>query len=277
MDFGLDYATLTTFSYSEFNKCLGVYGISSGEGEEYRINGYDGNLVTLDDGSRTFYGQGKQKGVDHYMVACNGLWSNNLWDCGLAMKCTRLDLRIDTLLELDTAKLRALALAYGRKFQITESANDGFTAYIGARTSDKFIRVYNKSAQLKAKGRANLGNVRWRLELEVKRDTAPLVWDFIRHNQVTKCYWYLLSEFKKKGLDGVIQFPTNTPDVRVSLPKRDDGINWSWLEGVVAAYCAKAVDCDFSKTTKIFSAYGLELTTSRPDYSGDEKLGAESY
>jgi hypothetical protein len=88
-------------------------------------------------------------------------------------KITRLDLAIDLVgREIDISSIAkdiqdGKCIGTARTWEHIVSQNKGETLYIGSRQSERFARLYNKSAQ------TNLQDVEWfRLEVELKGDTA---------------------------------------------------------------------------------------------------------
>jgi phage replication initiation protein len=84
---------------------------------------------------------------------------------------------------------------------IPEDPNDGRSAYVGTRSSDKFFRGYDKGREMAA-GHPNLTHIDgvpiediYRLELELKAKTAPLPEDIIdkRDQYFAGAYPYLQS------------------------------------------------------------------------------------
>jgi len=100
---------------------------------------------------------------------------------GLATTVTRLDLAV-TLQDLDIDRdWTAIALRQasfdGRvdsgllKTHRIEGTPDGRTLYVGSRSSDRYIRIYDKSAESKGKWPERS----WRWEIEYKRPRAGIV------------------------------------------------------------------------------------------------------
>lgn len=98
------------------------------------------------------------------------------WHTSQGHKCTRIDLAIDIedgqeLIET-VAKMTETRSFRGTAHSATtirSSDGEGLTIYVGSRISERFVRVYNKSAQLGQQGH-------WtRIEVEIKSDSARAI------------------------------------------------------------------------------------------------------
>lgn len=150
---------------------------------------------------------------------------------------TRIDLAVDVAQAWDIKALYETARSGGcktrtRKFSFITST-EGTTFYAGSRTSEKFLRIYDKGAQTKS-GRA------WtRIELECKGDFAQGISNYIRSEGLRSI---------PQIIRGFLDFETVPPwaDVmdsnieRVSLPKVERMSNTrNWLLEQVAPALAK--------------------------------------
>src|SRR4028119_631504 len=112
---------------------------------------------------QTFYGQGTQAGTEHYMIQCSGIEADNLFLRMYSLnkqyyaKCTRIDLQLtierypyDEPISVIGGNIRKL-LAEGHKRHRNQKkvtifdngGNFGETCYIGSRSSETFIRIYD--------------------------------------------------------------------------------------------------------------------------------------
>ncbi len=164
------------------------------------------------------------------------------WHAGKAHKCTRIDLAIDVYNSPDLLPtIRGMAEHhewYGTAHSATtikSSDGKGTTVYVGSRTSERFVRIYDKAAQLGQRGD-------WtRIEAEVKSDSA---------RQVARA----IVELNIGGLSmvayGVIERVCKFPDkawkavfdgakMEIGTPKAEEKQTEAWLMGQVATAIAK--------------------------------------
>jgi len=102
----------------------------------------------------------------------------------IGAKVTRLDIKIDVMDDDFKVETLIQVLKSGefacrtRKYFVIMSENEGLTLYVGKRTSQRSLRVYNKSAEVAAKTTANLEDLpdNWvRIELETRDDRADSI------------------------------------------------------------------------------------------------------
>lgn len=157
-------------------------------------------------------------------------------------KCTRIDLAIDVV--GDEFLLPALQLlARGGKFTgtaqkmtIVENTTDaGMTIYAGSRTSERFVRIYNKAAQLGQEGL-------WtRIEAEVKGDSARAIARAILGagagglSVVAQSVVKRVCDFDCQSWKTVMESPT----IAVGTPKATDKDTEGWILGQVAKAIAR--------------------------------------
>lgn len=180
-----DWCTLTTsdkYVYNEFVQMVGEHvdwkQTSSQKRLQYSGIGGDG----------FFYGVGVQNGSPHYMMILSGLLAGQLLPVWAARQsarfcnCTRFDIQITIPKEWkarETSGIGRDILARQRegtsrtgaalsvKMVVSDRDNDD-TVYLGSRTSDRFIRIYDKVSE---------GVAYLRYELEVKGKTVARLWD----------------------------------------------------------------------------------------------------
>lgn len=130
--------------------------------------------------------------------------------CGLGARFTRIDIALDDMagmLDLDVianAVDESQYVSRFKKWTFIKNSEGGRTYSFGSRSSDSFVRIYDKAAEQKAIGH-------WiRVELELKRDRANSAADFILKNPDTwrerACGWLL----------GMIDFKTPCNDANKS-------------------------------------------------------------
>lgn len=91
--------------------------------------------------------------------------------CEISMmkgKVTRLDFFVDYLGKLDFEAFYNLHDNSKKPMPSIVMSPSGVTVYVGKRSSDRMLRVYDKKAEVLAKRRVNIGFDVTRLELEVK-------------------------------------------------------------------------------------------------------------
>lgn len=97
---------------------------------------------------------------------------------GAKAKLTRLDVAVDSIgsgLEIDdlAAHLETgRALTDSRSWNYVTAPGGGQTLYVGARSSDRFVRIYNKASELAAKAEKPEAADWKRIELEAKASAA---------------------------------------------------------------------------------------------------------
>lgn len=123
-------------------------------------------------------------------------------------KVTRLDLALDVkdsdLRIADLAKdiEAGRAITRSRSWKELKSANGGHTLYIGSRTSEIYVRVYDKSAEIKSKGKTPQTPDHIRIELELKDDTAKFA--------AKSLFWHDVASVLFSKLNEFVNFPNNS-------------------------------------------------------------------
>lgn len=161
-------------------------------------------------------------------------------------RTARLDLAIDAL---DSAlDIPALKTAFdagasetmSRKCSLILSGTDGYCLYIGSRTSDRFLRIYNKAAEIKARGIAPQGNDWIRVELELKGFFAhSAVERIILDRAVARTASAYVSAFIHFAFDA--RWTAMLGSVREALPRSSRKLTntRAWLLQVCAAALAR--------------------------------------
>jgi len=123
-------------------------------------------------------------------------------------KVTRLDLALDVkdsdLRIADLAKdiEAGRAITRSRTWKEMKSANGGHTLYIGSRTSEIYVRVYDKAAEIKSKGKSPSSPDHIRIELELKDDTAKFA--------AKSLFWHDVASVLFSKLNEFVNFPNNS-------------------------------------------------------------------
>lgn len=115
---------------------------------------------------------------------------------------------------------------------------DGWTVYVGARTSDKFLRIYDWSAKHDKDGGDYI-----RIELEAKGEVAHAIgWEF-PEQETSLCI-----EMAQTLIRGVADFDLenwnialDSREVALSIPKGNDKDTIGWLLKVCVPSLAKAI------------------------------------
>jgi hypothetical protein len=173
----LDYLTATTWSqpiYETTALLVAKYAVKPmrpGRRLQYRGIECDG----------LFVGEAIQASHMHYMLIASGMMAEHVAPdlLHLPLKATRVDMQVTSRKPADwdaisiADRLRSYApvdWGKGGKKQVTViQSGDGFdTLYIGARTSDRFMRVYVKPD--------STGKAWLRCEVEYKRELARTAW-----------------------------------------------------------------------------------------------------
>jgi len=166
------------------------------------------------------------------------------WMLEQGAKITRLDLAIDAFdLDIDPMLLAQAprvpdAPGTARKWSFVKGHDDGCTAYIGSRKSEKFLRIYDKAAEQGLKDR------KWvRFELEFKSDAA----------KAAAHHFGLLGDAERpgyiKGLirdlfnpqDETFQAVMDAPAQALKTIKDTEDNTLEWLVGAVAKSIAKTM------------------------------------
>lgn len=85
-----------------------------------------------------------------------------------------------------------------RKRTFTHCTAGSFSASIGSRTSETYIRVYDKGVEQ----RSHKPGVRWRAEVEFKAATAQRVWRAIQEDEPTPSYFSSLVSSRLRAAGG---------------------------------------------------------------------------
>lgn len=164
------------------------------------------------------------------------------WHVGQGHKCTRIDLAVDvydapTLLPVlkDSAEHHEWYGTAHSATTIQSSDGKGLTIYVGSRSSERFVRIYDKAAQLGKQGD-------WtRIEAEIKGDSA---------RQVARAIVELntggLSMVANGVINRVCTFPCASWEavfdgekMEIGTPKVEEKKTEEWILGQVASAVAK--------------------------------------
>ena len=167
------------------------------------------------------------------------------------LHATRIDLALDCVEA--RIKIRQLYSEFKRKRADTgvktaymvQSENDGLTLYLGAPQSDKHVRIYNKTAELKKRAVAPPGVKDWvRIELVTMRDQAKAAAYHINHEGIDVT--------ARSFLLGFVDFPHNGAWVKalrgesfeIGHSEKTTTDTAKWLLEVVAKTLARELIAD---------------------------------
>ena len=186
---------------------------------------------------------------------------------GLADSVSRLDLQITVRDDDPERNWAEIALSQAQKdtrlvsgvtkWSMVHSQNGGATAYLGSRISDRYYRIYNKTAQ----SDGAYPRTSWRYEIEWKHARAKRVADVLRSN--------LYSPEAVRGImvGAFIDYGIKLPAEYIQLDWRDANIvsestdqrRYDWLMRCIAPCVAKLSE-SFTRN-QILDALGLQIPT----------------
>lgn len=239
----VDWLTLTTYDRTVFNSLVEQaesyidYNTSvSQKRMQYAGTG----------GQGFFFGKGKQRGDDHYMFVLSGIQAAVLAPAlatsmfARLANCTRIDIQLTLPAREDARKTGDLGHAIrkslmegvgrvGKRPSVTIWDNEsdaGDTIYIGSRSSDKFVRIYDKFGD---------GIKFMRYEGEFKRNVADRIWSEFVTSEAALSNWITstiinpireLPEFEEMI---EIMESKRTSDVWIEVEPRDNERTLRWL------------------------------------------------
>lgn len=162
----IDYIRLATFNPSVYGLLVADIEKKYPEWKRKKWMQYKGRKSE----SGIFHGSGMQKNRRHFIIECSGYASHEfaLWiskhpvASRLDFYCTRIDLQRTQQRPPEEHRLKAYKRLKGKKR--LEQSDTGITLYVGARTSDTYTRIYDKTKDL------------LRLEIELKGIRAKKTW-----------------------------------------------------------------------------------------------------
>lgn len=173
---------------------------------------------------KLFHGMGEQSGRVHCVISASGsfahvfyLWFRQQPDTVQnAFYCTRVDIQRTKAQPAKEYRLIAYKRLHGKKR--LEQSDTGITLYIGARTSNTFWRIYDKTEK------------HLRCEVEIKSDMAKRVGDALRAGESLGSIWnriLLRSKVPKIYTDYFRsdKEPAELPDLK-EVPDWDAKVKW---------------------------------------------------
>lgn len=163
----------------------------------------------------------------------------------LGGRCSRIDLAIDvknTMLDLtDLCKPNRLPYkgkGHTPKFTQVGDQEDGWTIYVGSRSSDKFLRIYDKAKEV------GDDSVAWvRIELECKGKIAHWLGDTLPSMELQESY-VLASNLIRTIVDfnsGTWQAALSSEKIELSIPKKTERDTLNWLVKSCAPALARVI------------------------------------
>jgi len=175
----VDYIRLATYDYQKYLKLIAKIRLRHTGWKPAKWLQYKGQRA--EDG--TFYGAGIQGSKSHTIIQASGqvahdvwLWFNNFPEhIKLAFYCTRIDLQQTRRKPETFDALKAYKRLRGKKGLIL--SDTGHTLYIGARKSDTFWRIYDKT------------ETALRVEIELKGALAKRSFSALRNDESISSVW----------------------------------------------------------------------------------------
>ncbi len=181
---------------------------------------------------------------DGAIVRLSGDAAALAWRALSVARChiTRLDLAVTIQLKYDLPKILANNYAdlrelidaglYSRRVSYVSDSDGGDTLYVGRRTGEVFLRLYDKTRE---SGYA-YPPASWRWEVELKRSKAQQAWDDLlrsadQESYVTAAVW---DAYKTRGLTPCWDRGTAVVTRSVPAPVYDAERTYAWLMTTVA-------------------------------------------
>lgn len=226
----VDYVTFTSWKVGDYLRWNDWMRKQPGDREKYQIRMYCGYLMEY-----VFIGSGYQGNDEHFISRISGEKSNELYKEFYSpdVKTTRIDLQITMALPVGylardfSDDLRKGDWgSYKREIQLIENSDGLDTVYIGSRKSERFARVYVKSA----------GEVLFlRFEVEYKGYTANAISKMCYHDEtmISRFLYEFISGIPKDKLGVVDGFLNLLDGAKTGIinPKKiqDDDSTFDWI------------------------------------------------
>lgn len=162
-------------------------------------------------------------------------------------KDTRLS-RVDLAIDVHDSALDIRALydqikakiadTHGRKERLQLSGDSGVTLYVGAPTSDKQLRIYDKGVE------RGLPEDWKRAELQIRGDAAYALGKklpYIREHELSEMARYMIGNMVSFDSEIWAEMVSTTSDVRITLSQKHKGDLLDWLANQVAPAIARYI------------------------------------
>jgi hypothetical protein len=252
----IDYLRLATFDYQQWLALLPKLRMMG--------SGWKGAKWLQYTGQRSkegyFYGIGEQSKRPHVVLQASGAAAHQLFQRLLPIieggglstfYCTRIDLQATKQRPEAYKHLAAYKRLRGKKSVIL--GDDGSTLYIGARTSDTFWRIYDKTAEL------------LRVEIELKGKQAKRTWASILQGFELGGIWntYLLRSKVPAMLTEIYRWDGERVDLAELEPVVDLESKLEWLATLDSLVFKLTNDHDVGERARMlvkrWSEYGQNL------------------
>ena len=248
-----DWLTLTTFDYEVFKEirtiCEGYIDYNTSYSQkrlQYSGTGGDGY----------FFGSGEQRGERHHMIVLSGVQAAVLAPqiatslFAPLVSCTRIDIQVTVPAMVGGRKTGELGYELRRRFKEgngrvgrnpdvaiwDNESSVGDTIYIGSRSSDRYVRIYDK----------HNGPLQFlRYECEFKRRQADRIWDEFISSESALHHWLAgtisapLREFPEFSEVIRLVEERGTADVWIEVEDRDVSRTLAWLHRQVTPAVVK--------------------------------------
>lgn len=187
-------------------------------------------------------------------------------------RVSRLDLAIDVFdsgLTPDDLSKRNRKPVKGKgrtpKYTLVGDAEDGWTIYIGSRSSEKFLRIYHKGLEQNEKDNDWL-----RIELECKSSFAHYLGAQLANATVEQAY-----DMASQLTRAMVDFPhqnwqrsLSSRSVHIALPKKPKTDTLKWLLDVCAPSLARLIAS--KPNTDVLGAFSRKLHDELSQYQSDD-------
>lgn len=234
---GVDYVSLSSAdNRAAYDYCERKFGGADVAGRQAAVLGYVGT-ATL----HAFWGQGPQG----YFVRVSSDTANESYQEMLMLpeqRCSRLDVQVTMRLNVRSDIARNKFLEFekaatserylGRLFGWYGNSRGGSTLTVGSRSSERYFRMYNKSAE---EGDTE-DTTRWRYEVEYKGGLSKKLWAQLRQAETTghtaRFLRLIATEYGRIGAN--CPFTGNAPVFDLSQARKDtaltDKFNWLFTQ-----------------------------------------------
>lgn len=269
-DAAYDYVRLTSREDKGYEDTLGVYErtahqvVAEGDGvvpvwKPWGMQGYNG---------KTSGGVSYGRGTQGYIYQASGWAAARSRDLAPPWhNCPRVDVAVTLWYEHDnpmvasrvaerSAEIAGARGAIGWNVRHIRGFGGGDTTYIGSRSSDHYIRIYDKWRE---SGEDEAYRFAWRIEIEAKGDTAAQIWAAAHSQAPGREYLAALvqEQCRKRGVYLPMLDRMRPCPPRQYKPEGDaNDRRLAWLKNQVAPACERLLTAGVYRDT-ILQALGL--------------------
>lgn len=218
----IDYLRLATYDVIQFYNVTAAIERRFSQWRPKKWLQYKGRIS--DNG--VFHGIGDQNGRAHCIIEISGYASQTFYTWWKALPaeltgtfyCTRIDLQCTKNRPDDEYRLKAYKRLRGAKSLI--QSDSGITLYIGARTSDTYWRLYDKTEEL------------LRVEVEIKGSLAKRAYASLRADEQITNVWnrFLLRSNVPTAYVEIYRADADIADLPDAEEEPDMQVKLDWLE-----------------------------------------------